>query len=89
MWKFKYLYKGLKHQLPIKRFFRNFFITGNAWGMFSKYSHIKKDGKLKQSYPTKIKAVNAANSMGIKYGGNYSAYKCPHCDGFHICKNKI
>lgn len=83
----KNLLLALHDQLPLKRFIKNFFITGNAWGMFSKYSHIKKDGKLKQSYPTKIKAVNAANSMGIKYGGNYSSYKCPYCDGFHIGKN--
>lgn len=41
MIKFKNIYKALKEQLPIKRAFRNFFITGNAWGMFYKSSCIR------------------------------------------------
>lgn len=85
----KNLLLALHDQLPLKRFIKNFFITGNSWGMFSKYSHIKKDGKLKQSYPTKIRAVNAANSMKRKYDESYSVYKCLYCDGFHIGKNTI
>ena len=85
----KNLLLALHDQLPLKKFIRNFFITGNAWGMFSKYSHIKKDGKLKQSYPTKIGAINAATLMERKYGENYSAYKCVFCDNYHIGKNKI
>ena len=51
MIKISNLYKGLKGQLPIKRAFRNFFITGNAWGMFSINSHINQNsGKEKVQY---------------------------------------
>ena len=45
---------GIKDQLPIKRAFRNFFITGNAWGLFYLNSHIRQDnGKLKVMYNTR------------------------------------
>lgn len=92
--KLKNLSAGLKGQLPLKRAFRNFFITGNAWGMFSKYSHMNKDGKLKQEHPTKEKAEKAAESMEKMYIKRYnqkvhfSVYKCIYCDGWHIGKNR-
>ncbi len=84
----KNLLLGLKDQLPLKRAFRNFFITGNAWGMFSKYSHFRKDGKEKNSFPTKKSAIKAAESMGKKLGVHFSNYKCIFCDGYHIGKNR-
>lgn len=87
--KIRNLYLGLVEQLPWKRLFRNFFVTGNAWGMFSKYSHIRKDGKLKVIYNTKASAVKAANNMSGKQGVHYSVCKCIYCDGYHIGRNKV
>lgn len=84
------LYLGLKNQLPIKRFLKNFFITGNAWGMFSIYSHtMRKDGieKPKIMYNTKESALKAAQSLSKKRGVYFSTYKCIFCDGYHIGRN--
>lgn len=86
--KLKNLYLGLKNQLPLKRLFRNFFITGNGWGLFSKTSHRRRDtGKEKVSYSEKS-AHKAANRMGEKYDKHFSVYKCIYCDGWHIGKNR-
>lgn len=86
--KIKNIYKGLKEQLPWKRFFRNFFITGNAWGMFSKRSHYREDGKSKQVFPKKESAERASISMSKKHGKHFSYYKCIFCDGYHLGKNR-
>ncbi len=89
MIKISNLIKAFKHQLPWKRAFRNFFITGNGWGMFSKNSHISQStGKPKVSYPTLESAVRAAQKMGEKHGKHFSVYKCVFCDGYHIGKNR-
>jgi len=64
-------------------------VTGNAWGMFSKNSHIAAySGKPKVEYPTKASATKAAESMGKKKGVHFSTYKCVWCDGYHIGKNR-
>ena len=89
MKKISNLIKAFKHQLPWKRAFRNFFITGNGWGMFSKNSHISQStGKPKVSYPTLESAARAAQKMGEKHGKHFSVYKCVFCDGYHIGKNR-
>ena len=89
MIKVRNVYLGLKGQLPLKRAFRNFFITGNAWGMFSKNSHVRQDtGKEKISYPTYESAKKAADSMSKKRGVHFSVYKCIFCDGYHLGKNR-
>lgn len=89
MIKFKNLILGLKGQLPWKRFFINFFITRNAWGMFSKYSHIRRDtNKDKLMYSTIETAKKAAANMSKKNGVHFSIYKCVFCDGWHIGKNR-
>lgn len=82
------IYLALKDQLPVKRFFKNFFITHNAWGLFSERSHARDDGKLKISYSTKISAGKAAASMEKKTGKHFSNYKCMWCDGYHLGKNR-
>lgn len=83
------LYKGLKGQLPIKRAFRNFFITGNAWGMFSINSHVNQSsGKEKVQYGSYESAKKAADKMSEKKGVHFSVYKCIFCDGYHIGKNR-
>jgi len=37
------LIKAILDQGPLKRAFRNFFITGNAWGLFHINSHVRQD----------------------------------------------
>jgi hypothetical protein len=93
--KLKNVILGLKEQLPFKRAFRNFFITGNAWGMFHINSHKRQDtGKLKQMYPTKESALRAAESIREslikkkKEVKHFSVYKCIYCDGYHLGKNR-
>jgi len=86
--KIKNVVLAFKDQLPLKRFLRNFFITRNAWGMFSKYSHYRKDNVAKNSFPTKESAIKAANAMSKKHNVYFSNYKCIYCDGYHIGKNR-
>lgn len=87
--KLRNLWLVLKDQLPWARFFRNFFITRNAWGLFHENSHISQgSGKPKVAYGSKASAVKAAESMKKKHGYHYSPYKCLWCDGYHIGRNR-
>jgi hypothetical protein len=79
---------ALKGQLPLKRAFRNFFITGNAWGMFSKRSHFTIAGNPKVMYNTKVSADKSAAKLGAKNKYHYSAYKCIYCNGYHLGRNR-
>ena len=74
--------------MPFKRLFRNYFITGNGWGLFDIRSHITESGKEKVKYNTLKSATKASASMEKKYGHHYSIYKCIYCDGYHIGKNR-
>jgi hypothetical protein len=85
----KNLWLALKEQGPLKRAFRNFFVTGNAWGMFSIYSHIRRDTKQpKMRFKLKEHALKAADSIGKRNHCHFSTYKCIWCDGYHIGKNR-
>ena len=85
----KNLIAALKSQLPLKRAFKNFFIKGNAWGLFSINSHISQStGKEKVAYGSKDSAMRAAQSMRKKYNTHFSVYKCAYCDGWHSGKNR-
>lgn len=87
--KIKNLYLALLSQGPFKRAFKNFIITGNAWGMFSINSHQRKDtGKPKVMYNTRETAQEAADSMKKKLNKHFSVYKCIFCDGYHLGKNR-
>ncbi len=87
--KLRNLFLALKDQGPFKRFIRNFFVTGNAWGMFHINSHISQSsGKPKVEYGSKASAEKAAASMSAKKGVHFSNYKCVHCDGYHLGKNR-
>ena len=86
--KIKNIILALNDQLPLKRFFRNFFVTGNALGLFYKRSHFREDGLAKQSFPSKASALRAAESMGKKHNKYFSTYKCMFCDGYHLGKNR-
>ena len=79
----------IRDQMPLSRLFRNFFITRNAWGLFHINSHISQgSGKPKVMYNTKVSATKAATSMAKKHGVWFSNYKCLHCNGYHIGKNR-
>lgn len=85
--KLKNLYLGLVEQGPISRAFRNFFITGNAWGLFHKRSHYRAEGHEKVGFGQKS-AIRAARQMSEKHGKAFSVYKCIFCDKYHIGKNR-
>ncbi len=86
--KIKNLYLAVWEQLTRKGAWRNIFVTHNAFGILSRYSHTaRRSGKPKVSYPTKAVAMKAAEAMSTKYGVHFSVYKCAWCDGWHVGKN--
>lgn len=88
--KLKNIYLAVKEQFPLSRAFKNFFVTGNAWGLFSLNSHVNQStNQPKVTYSSHEKAIKAAQSMQRKYDGKFSAYKCAFCDGYHVGKSKV
>lgn len=86
--KIRNLFLAIYDQLTRKGAWRNIFVTHNAFGIFSRYSHTARgSGKPKMSYPTKAVALKAAEAMGEKHGVHFSVYKCAWCDGWHVGKN--
>lgn len=86
---FRNLILALWDQLPINKAFHNFVITGQAWGLFSKNSHIALNtGMPKVCYDTKEKALKAAQWMSSRYKKNFSPYKCAFCDSYHVGQNR-
>ena len=86
--KIKNLFLAIYDQVTRKGAWRNIFVTHNAFGIFSRYSHTARgSGKPKMSYPTKDVALKAAEAMGEKHGVHFSVYKCAWCDGWHVGKN--
>ena len=86
--KIKNLFLAINDQVTRKGARRNIFVTHNAFGIFSRYSHTACGmGKLKMSYPMKAVALKAAEAMGEKHGVHFSVYKCAWCDGWHVGKN--
>ena len=78
-----------KDQFKRKTWFRNFFITHNAWAAFSINSHINQHtGKPKVEYHTEKTAIKVAGQLSEKYGAHFSYYKCLFCDGYHVGKNR-
>ena len=85
---FKNCILAIWNQLTRKGAWRNIFVTHNAFGIFSKYSHIsRRTDKPKIPYPNKKVALKAAEAMGKKHGVHFSVYKCAWCDGWHVGKN--
>ena len=83
--KIKNLYLALYDQLTRKGAWRNIFVTHNAFGIFSRYSHTARgSGKPKMAYPTKAVAMKAARAMSEKHGVHFSVYKCAWCDGWSM-----
>lgn len=84
----KNLIYAVCEQLLRPQVWRNIFITHDAFGIFSRYSHISRStGQPKMMYPSKMDAQKAADVMSKKYGVHFSVYKCVWCDGWHIGKN--
>lgn len=86
--KIRNIIKAIKDQGPLRRFFRNFFVTRNGWGLISKRSHFRDQGNAKVMYNTKTSAEKAAMKMSEKHGVHFSNYKCIYCDGYHLGKNR-
>jgi hypothetical protein len=87
--KLRNLWLALLDQGPPKRFFRNFFVTRNAWGLFHINSHVSQGSqKPKVMYNTRQSAEKAAAAMGKKQNCHFSVYKCAMCDGYHIGRNR-
>ena len=84
--KFKNIKESIIYQLKQKDWFEQIITKRNAWGIFSKYSHQRKDGKIKQRYNTETSALKAVESMEKKYNNKYKCYRCAFCEGFHIGK---
>ena len=82
----KQINKYYKFQLKQKNWFQEVFIKRNAWGIFSNYSHWKKDGNEKQIYASENQAIRAAEAMEKRYNNKYAVYCCMFCGGFHIGK---
>ena len=78
----------MKDQLPIRRLIRNL-RNGNIKGLIHLRSHLRADGQPKITYNTKASAIKAAASMEKKTGSKFGKWKCMHCDGFHIGKNRV
>ena len=86
--KVKNLIYALYDQMLRPGAWRNIFVTHNAFGIFSRYSHVSRaTGRPKISYPSKAGAQKAAEAMSPKRGVHFSVYKCVWCDGWHIGKN--
>lgn len=89
MIKFRNFWSWFKDQWARDRFFYNMFISRNAWGAFSKNSHINQHtGQPKVIYNTLETAKKCAKKMSEKKGVHFSYYKCLFCDGYHIGKNR-
>lgn len=62
---FKNCILAIWNQLTRNGAWRNIFVTHNAFGIFSEYSHIsRRSGKPKIPYPNKKVALRAAEAMG-------------------------
>ena len=74
--KIKNLFLAIYDQLTRNGAWRNIFVTHNAFGIFSRYSHTARgSGKQKMSYPTKAVALKAAKVMSEKHGSRHFASK--------------
>lgn len=83
-----YIFLALKDQLPFKRFYRNFFVTGNARGLFHPRSHSLESGTPKVGLRSKNKALEVAKKLSDKHGVHFSVYRCMYCGKYHLGKNR-
>jgi hypothetical protein len=83
------LWLVLLDQLPLRRLLRNAW-RGHLRGILHVRSHVRNDGAPKVAYNTKASAERAAAAMRRRSGDTvwYSNYKCLHCDGYHVGRNR-
>lgn len=86
--KLRNIYLGLKDQLPIRRLFKNL-RNGGLKKLIHPRTHLNADGSVKIKYNTKQTAIKSAEAMTKKTGKSFGNWKCFHCDGYHIGKNRI
>lgn len=87
--KLRNLLMAIRDQATRRGAWRNILVTHNAFGIFSRYSHIsRRTGLPKVPYRTREAALQAAEKMGRKHGVHFSVYKCAWCDGWHVGKNR-
>lgn len=85
--KLKNIWLVFKDQLPFTRLWKNF-RNGRLTGLVHMRSHMNSNGTPKIKYNTKATAVKSAAAMAKKVGVPFGNWKCIHCDGYHIGKNK-
>lgn len=85
--KLKNIYLALKDQLPWRRLWRNL-LNGRVTGLIHPRTHLNASGSPKVKYGSKKSATKAATQMSAKVGVPFGNWKCIHCDGFHIGKNR-
>jgi hypothetical protein len=85
--KIRNIYLVFLDQLPLERLWRNL-RKGHLKGLLHARSHFTHGGTPKVTYNTKPTAEKAAKTMSEKTGHYFSNYKCLHCDGYHIGKNR-
>jgi hypothetical protein len=84
--KLKNIQQAIVYQFKKQDWFKQWVTKRNAWGVFSKHSHTRKDGLAKQTYNTEASALRAAEAMQKRYDGTFACYKCMFCDGYHVGK---
>lgn len=87
MLKIRNVFLALKDQLPLKRLIKNI-CSGRIRGLFHIRSHLNENGSPKIQYGSKKSATKAAAAMEKKRGVPFGCWKCVHCKGFHIGKNR-
>ncbi len=85
--KLRNIWLAFKDQLPWSRLWRNL-RNGRITGLTHIRSHQNADGTPKIKYNTKATAIRSATAMATKRGVPFGNWKCLHCDGYHIGKNK-
>lgn len=86
-YKLRNIWLGLRDQLPLSRLWRNL-RSGGVTGLLHPRTHLNADGTPKIRYNTKATARRSAEAMTRKRGTPFGSWKCFHCDGYHIGKNR-
>ena len=87
----KQLIKAIIFQFKKKDWFKNIFITHNAFGILHEGSHFNSHCNVntpKVMYNTVETATKCADKLSIKNNCHYSVYKCAYCSEYHIGRNK-
>lgn len=89
MKKILFIILAIKHQLKSPNWFRNIFITGNAFGIFRKsscYDFYRNTPKVK--YNTEATARKVQKELNEKKGRSLKCYRCVYCGKYHLGHNR-